>query len=243
MKRNSIRFFKKKNYPFIAAFSDKTFNFSFRNFSKRTIRKNRKAFFDKLNIDCKDLILPQQVHSARVVSMGKKHRGRGAFGYRAAIKRTDGLFTQEKNLPLGVLTADCLAISLFDPATKTACILHAGWKGSNKRIAQKAIARLQRKYKINPKDLIVFFGPAIRSCCYEVGSEFKNYFSQRFLIRNGDKLFFDLIKANASQLLKAGVRKKNIFDCKICTCCDKRFFSYRREGKKTGRMISVIIVT
>ncbi|MFC1594022.1 peptidoglycan editing factor PgeF [Candidatus Omnitrophota bacterium] len=246
MKKNTItthnflnRFKPRNPCLFIAAFSDKRFNCSFRNLSLFTIRKNRKSILGRLKLNVGDLVLPQQVHGKRVVCVDSRHRGKGAVRYACAIPKTDGLITAEKNLPIAVLTADCLPIFIHDPQTKTIAVLHAGWKSTHKKIVSNALKILRTKYKSNPKDLMVVFGPAMRKCCYEVGKEFKQRFP-RAIIKRGNKIFLDLIKANTEQLTSAGIKKRNIIDCKLCTCCDKRFFSYRREGKKTGRMLAVI---
>ncbi len=190
----------------------------------------------------KELILPQQVHGSRIRYVNKKYKGKGSLDYKTAISKTDGLITQEKNLPIGVLTADCLSIFIHDNKTGTIGILHAGWKGTYKEIAKKAVALFIKKFKASAKDLNVFFGPLIRSCCYEVGGEFKKYFPKELLKKKNNKFYFDLVKANKKQLMDSGVKAGNIFDCKICSCCDDNLFSYRREGKKTGRMISLIVL-
>ena len=86
------------------------------------------------------------------------------------------------------------------------------------------------------------FGPAIRKCCYEVEEKFTQLFKSG-IIKKKNKTYLDLIANNKGQLLKSGVRRKNILDSGICTCCeDKDFFSFRREGDRAGRMMSVIML-
>ena len=89
--------------------------------------------------------------------------------------------------------------------------------------------------------LKVVLGPSIRECCYQVGEEFRDYFPSHVRDRDGH-LYADVIAANRDQLLQAGVRQENIIDSGICTCCNKNYFSFRRDGEKAGRMISLMML-
>ena len=112
---------------------------------------------------------------------------------------------------------------------------------SKPRIVAHTVAKMQAKFGSKPADLKVAFGPSIRSCCYQVGTEFKKHFPSETVQKAGG-LFLDIPLANRRQLLAAGVKPGHITDMKLCTFCDKRFFSYRREGEKAGRMISVMMI-
>ena len=230
-----------KKYSSVAAFSDKASDMGFRSIVPRAMRKNRRLFLNSLGIAHKEVALPQQVHGSRAVSVTQRHKGRGARDYATAIKRADALVTQTTNVPLAVLTADCLPVFLCDTKTNAIGIVHAGWRGTRQKILQKTIALLKENYGVRPRDLLVAFGPAIRRCCYEVGPEFSRYFPGRLSMRN-NKIFFDLIKENRRQALSLGVLKAHIIDCGICTSCDNdRFFSFRKEGEGCGRTMSVVM--
>jgi hypothetical protein len=91
-------------------------------------------------------------------------------------------------------------------------------------------------------NLYINLSPSIRSCCYQVGAEFKGYFSDSTLESKGN-YYFDLAGENIRQALNCGVKLENISDANACTCCTKDdFFSYRRQGAKAGRMMSVIML-
>jgi hypothetical protein len=92
-----------------------------------------------------------------------------------------------------------------------------------------------------PKDISVAFGPAIGVCCYEVSKDFQDYFPNEVVSREG-KYYLDLKRVNKEQLREQGIEEKNIHDSDICTCCNHDYFSYRREGKQTGRMISLMLL-
>lgn len=230
--------FRKHNC--IAAFSCGRLDLGFSN--EHNFQGKRKVFLKKLRINFPDLICLQQVHGNRILLAAEKEKGRGALEYNSAIPGYDGLVTRESFLPLAVFTADCLSIFILDTKQRLAGILHAGWRGTKDNILLAALRILKQEFSGRAEDIICGFGPGIRSCCYEVGPEFADYFSHRLIRRRG-KFFLDLVEANFRQLLDAGILKKNITDSSICTSCqNKDFFSYRKEGPAAGRMMSVIMM-
>lgn len=175
---------------------------------------NRRKFLEKLEINYKDLVCLKQVHGDGIVLVRKKDKGK-------MISKKDALITGEKNLPIAVFTADCLPIFLYDIKGKVICLIHAGKRGTEKEITKKTVFEMIREYNTEPGDLWAGFGPAIRSCCYPI----------------------DLIRENFNQLIKLGVKRKNISDSKFCTSCgNDKFFSYRKEGNLCGRMMSVMML-
>ncbi len=226
-----------QNFPqdkVTAIFSDRFYN--------GKLKSNRYSFLKPLGINYLDLVCAKQPHGARIALVKSNQKGKGASNFKSAISGVDGLVTQEKNLPLSVFTADCLSIFLFDSKNEAIGLLHAGWKPTYKKIAENCVFKMNKFFGTKPKDLIVGFGPAIRKCCYEVEGSFVKYFPKD-LFKRQDKFYLDLIGANLKQLINAGVKKKNIFDSKICTSCrNKEFFSYRREKENCGRMVSLIML-
>jgi polyphenol oxidase len=181
----------------------------------------------------------------------------------------DASITKEAGLLLGTQTADCAPILLVDPKKRVVGAIHAGWRGTLVRIAQKTVGRMQFEFGCVPADLLAAIGPSIGPCCYEVGAEFVTKFTAQFAdaneyfdeARTGDEpnplqwlnmkppghqpppknVHLDLWKANRSQLVAAGLSAKNIFTSDLCTACrTDLFFSYRKEGALSGRMLSVI---
>jgi polyphenol oxidase len=157
------------------------------------------------------------------------------------LKDADALMTDRVGVPIAVRTADCLPIFIFDPVHRAIAVVHAGWKGTQKEIFKETYRTMQAKYKTDCEDILVAFGPAIRSCCYEVGREFTQNFPEAVAVRGG-KLYMDLIKANREQLYDLGVERHQLFDCRVCTSCDRNYFSFRRDGEKAGRMVSVMML-
>ena len=182
------------------------------------------------------------MHSNNVRYVNAENRGKGALDYTEAIADTDGFITDVKDLPLAIFTADCLSIFLYDPQKPAIGLIHAGWRGSEANIVTCAVKLMQDKFKTNPSRLAVGFGPGIKDCCYEVSTGFKDKFNSGLVERAG-RLYLDLAAVNKKQLFDLGVRAENIFDAHFCTsCANGEFFSFRKEGKETGRMLSVMML-
>ncbi len=181
----------------------------------------------------------------------------------------DASVTNRASVLLAVQTADCVPILVVDPKKRAVAAIHAGWKGTLARIAEKAVGRMRLEFGSKPADLLAALGPAIGPCCYEVGAEFVTKFTAQFADaaayfdepRTGEEpnplqwlsmappghqppprnVHLDLPKANRAQLLAAGLRPQNISPSGLCTACrTDLFFSHRREGACSGRLLSVI---
>ena len=203
--------------------------------------ENRKKFLSGRGIDYRNLITAKQVHGKNVEYVTQKIKGRGALDYESSVIDTDGFITDQPGVPLAILTADCLSVFIYDPKHPAIAILHAGWRSTEQNISQEGVRAMQNKFGSQPKDLFVGFGPSIRSCCFEVGEDFKSNFAFGLLKRNG-RVFMDTALINQRQLIDGGVREENIFDPKLCTFSDSDFFSFRKEAKAAGRLISVMML-
>lgn len=166
----------------------------------------------------------KQVHSARSLVATRA----GCAG------EADGLITAQPGLAISVRTADCLPILLADPERRVVAAIHAGWRGTATRIVLETIAKMEREYGTDPGDLLAAIGPGIGVCCYQVGEEVRRQFG---LIGAGH---LDLAQENRRQLREAGVAEARIDLLGLCTFCDQRFHSWRRDKEQAGRMISFI---
>lgn len=204
--------------------------------------KNRKNFLDNLDIDYSDLVCAKQIHASNVKCVSGIDLGSGAFEYDNSIDVTDAFITDERNIPLAILTADCLSLFLFDPLIPAIGLVHAGWRSSKENITLKAIKLMQKQFNTKPSSLHVGFGPAIRSCCCEVTGDFRDFFPKDVSEIDG-RFYLDLAKVNKGAALDSGVKETNISDPKICTACkNNEYFSFRKEGKSCGRFMSVIML-
>jgi len=221
----------------VAAFvSDRSIDFSLEKSNPLTVEQ-KDYLNSQVGSSCEKLFQISQEHGDSVVIAGVS----GEL-VEQRIRNADAALTNEISFPVAVRTADCLPVFICDPKNKAIGIVHAGWKGSKKRIVVKAVDAMKEKFGSQSNDLKIAFGPAIRLCCYEVGEEFCSNFPGEIEKRDG-KYFLDLCQVNNNQLIEAGVSQNNISDCKICTCCDPRFHSYRRDGNKAGRILALIVLT
>jgi polyphenol oxidase len=180
----------------------------------------------------------QQIHSNRVVLVDELLSDRSL-----QCKGADGFMTLTKKVRLKVYSADCLSIFFMVPRVKPVIgLIHAGWRGTYKGIASRTVRQLLKKGNVSSKSVYVFIGPALRFCCYQVGSEFVDRFPHStFHKSQTNQYYFDLVGENRRQLLKAGIEPSHIADCGICTGCqEENFYSFRREGEAAGRICSWI---
>ena len=202
---------------------------------------NRKKFLTGLNIDYRKLITAKQVHGNNVEYVTGKNIGNGALDYESSVIDADGLITDQRNVPIAILTADCLSVFIYDPIRPAIAVLHAGWRSTEKNISQAGVNRMREKFGSHPEDLQIGFGPSIRACCFEVKMDFKSTFAFGLLKRDG-RVFMDIALINRRQLVDCGVKEENIFDPEFCTFSDDGFFSFRKEATAAGRLISVMML-
>ncbi len=208
---------------------------------KSFVKKNLNYVQSKICSKKNKIILLYQVHSAKFIHI-KKIPQKKIIG--------DALITKNRNLPIGILTADCAPILLLDRNKKIIAAVHSGWKGAYKNIITKVLKKFI-KLGSNKKDIIAAIGPAISQKSYEVGEEFKDKFISKskknrvFFKYKRKKIYFDLTNFIYNQLISFGISKidvirKDTFDKK------NNFFSARRSIKKNepdyGRNISVIML-
>ena len=184
------------------------------------VDENRRIACGSIGADVEKLALNYQVHSSRVV--------RAAAGVRG--EHADGLWTDEPDLPILAMSADCLPIALvrIKGEAPAVAVLHAGWRGLLEGIAASGVEALGHGA------LAAAVGPAIGPCCYEVGEEVAAPFRERFgddVVRDGR---LDLWTSAERALRAAGVEQVERFD--RCTACEpETFFSHRRDAGHTGR--------
>ncbi len=186
-------------------------------------------FLEALGVPARKLILLKQEHADEVLAV-EAARPPGDAGKPAA----DAVVLSSPGWYSAIRTADCLSVLAVEPRRRVVGLVHAGWRGTCKRVTAKALAHLLRLSGAAPEDLWVGFGPCIRNCCYEVGAEVRAAYRERG--HETREIFqgrcLDLIRANRLQLEQLGVSR--IVDSGLCTsCCNDRFYSYRRE--KTER--------
>jgi YfiH family protein len=187
--------------------------------------------------------LVSQVHGTDVVRAG---RGRKPCHHRRTCPPADALVTTDPGVTVAVLTADCLPVILAAPGGRAAAVAHAGWRGALAGVVPRAVASLAAAGGAEPGDLAAGLGPAIGSCCFQVGEEVYEAFRKerglpfaRRVFQREDPWLLDLRQVCRIDLIEAGLREKNIDGVPLCTSCRRDlFFSHRRDGEPTGRMLA-----
>ena len=206
---------------------------------KKNINKNLIFVSNRMGVLKNKLILMHQTHSNKVVEIRKNN-------YKKKIK-ADAMITKMKGVALGVLTADCVPVILYDIKNQIIGCVHAGWKGAYFDIIKNTINKIR---KINSNNQIyACIGPCIGQKSYEVDLVFFKKFINKskknrkyFLYKNKKKKFFNLRKFVTDKLRKYRVKVDHV---NRDTFAQKNyFFSYRRSTKLNekdyGRCISVI---
>jgi YfiH family protein len=188
-------------------------------------------------------IVANQTHSDNIAIIKEKNKTWLSNREEHAIENCDALITNQKNIMLTILTADCVPILLFDPKQKVVAAIHAGWKGTEQQIALKTVEKMQEQFNSNPKDIIAGIAPSIGRCCYEVDWNVAKHFEaiESAYDKRGEKYMLDLPHINKLQLLDANLLLENIELSNICTACEvDDYFSYRKEQGCSGRFMSMI---
>ena len=194
------------------------------------------------------VIQGNQVHDCRIALIDRPDLTRGDLeGY-------DAFITALQSVAIGVRTADCVPVLLYDPVRQIVSAVHAGWKGTVLHIVQKAIAEMAGRFGCKAADLRAVIGPSIGPDSFQVGEEVVDHFEEAGFPMDEIWTFcgegdgspmsgghhIDLWKANRWLLEEACVPAANIHIVGIDTYTDDSFFSARREGAKCGRIINSI---
>jgi len=154
--------------------------------SAEKVAENRRRWLACLQAKGMKLVLQRQVHSDLIRTLDDVGTGLqacttpGKKSRPASLPTGDALITSRPGLLLGVLVADCLPILLVDARRRVVAALHCGWRGTARRLAEKAVGRMRLLFGSQPNDLWVAIGPGIQSCCYAVGAEVIEEFSCQF---------------------------------------------------------------
>lgn len=191
-----------------------------------------------------DAHFASQVHGARVVRVRA-----GDPCETTAREEADALCTGDRDVGVGVVVADCVPVLIADERTGACAALHAGWRGTVHGVLVNAVRALVDDLGSRPSDLKVALGPAIGPCCFEVGPEVVAAFAEAMgsapgvvIERRGSKPHVDLWLALRLQAERAGVPARAVEARPECTKCDpeRRFASYRRDGRIAGRQVGIV---
>ncbi len=206
------------------------------------VSENKVKLAETLRVEAANLIFPKQTHTNSVVELSGIPE--------ESIDDTDALVTNRPGLCICVQTADCVPILLFDPIEKVISAVHAGWRGTVGKIVEVAVSKMVSNSNCKSENIIAAIGPSISPEIYEVGDEvvqavLKSIPNAELTLwqNKTGKFHFDLWEANRQLLLVCGLNSNNIETLAECSFQNKKkYYSARREGIETGRIVSGIML-
>ncbi|MFH2036103.1 MAG: peptidoglycan editing factor PgeF [Candidatus Zixiibacteriota bacterium] len=213
--------------------------------------RNRDIIAGAFGFSSENFTTVRQIHGkkVRVITLDSIHKEKSEK--KPPDLAADALITNLPNFCITVAVADCVPIILYDPAKKVIGVVHSGWQGTVKKIAESAIKTMIERFNCESSNIVAGIGPSIGPCCYEVGDKVIKKVRKAFdchndlLINeeNSELIHLDLWKANHEILLSSGLKNENIEVSSQCTKCNPdRFFSYRVQGERYGRMAASIML-
>jgi YfiH family protein len=203
-----------------------------------SVMQNREKLTKRLGLASNHVIYMNQIHGSDVKIIDHIPED---------VPTCDAMITNQHQVALAVLTADCVPLLFIDNQQYAIGAAHAGWRGTVAGIATKTIEAMQLNYGSKPQNIKVYIGPGIRECCYDVGSEVITEIKskipncQNVIYTNNDKCMVNLQQANINLLIEAGVLAENISTATDCVCCmNDQYFSYRADNGQTGRLASLV---
>ena len=213
-----------------------------------SVALNRRALCLLLQIDESHLVYPHQTHGTGLLIINNEFFLLPEDARRERLEAIDGVMTSVPGVCVGVSTADCIPLLLYDEVHHAVAAVHAGWRGTLARIAVKAVEAMRQTYGTCPAQLHAVIGPGISLKNFEVGDELFSAFAEagfdmEDIARREYKWHIDLWECNRRQLLEQGVEAANIHVAGICTYdSNADFFSARRQGVQSGRILSAIML-
>lgn len=214
----------------------------------KKVHENYRIIAEKLNMPYEKMVLSDQTHTTNVRKVTLEDTGKGLIKPKD-YKDIDGLMTNEKNLPLVTFYADCVPLFFLDKVNKVIALSHSGWRGTVGKMGMKTVEAMKNEYGCRPEDIIACIGPSICQECYEVSEdvieEFDKSFNNKdiYYKKENGKYQLDLWKANEIVFLEAGIKKENIENRRICTCCNSdSLFSHRKTNGKRGNLAAFMML-
>jgi YfiH family protein len=193
--------------------------------------EGRKDLAYQTGFNSDSLIIPKQTHSTNILFSMEAGR----------ILDTDGIFSSDPNLVCSIQVADCMPVYFVHQLDPVFGLVHAGWRGLVNGILLQSAKQIEEK-GISLSNFDILIGPSIQKCCFEVSDDVINQFDSNFIEKKwAGKYRIDLQKLALHQLVKNGFKRERITTLTECTYCDtEKYHSYRRNGKKAGRMIGLL---
>lgn len=224
--------------------------------SEECVAHNRELLAQALQVRSEDLFVPHQTHGIRVVPIEQDWIGMPEQDVRKRLEEVDAITTDVPGLCICVSTADCIPILLYDKKHSAVAAIHAGWRGTVQNIIGRTISFMKQVYGTCPEHIRACIGPGISLDAFEVGNEvYQKFQDSGFNMAvlaaqypdstalDKTKWHLDLWEANRLLLIASGIPETQIQVAGICTYQEhERFFSARRLGIRSGRILNGIML-
>ena len=223
----------------------------------RTIGRNASLLLDTLPVKASQLVYPHQTHTDRIAVIDAPLLSMPEAERKARLEGVDAIISNQCGVAMGISTADCIPVLVYDAEHHAAAAIHAGWRGTVLRIVETALSQMSDTFGTKPSQCVAAIGPGISQDSFEVGQEVVDAFSDagfqmdKYVIMKR-KPHIDLKEINRQQLLRCGLDDTNITVSDIDTYADEHYFSARREQKpaaedgtvvKCGRILSGFVLS
>lgn len=205
----------------------------------KTVLKNREKIAESFEVPVSNLIILNQTHGDVVHVIDSKNKKNYQFKdvKQALTNKGDAIITKEKNLLIGVNTADCAPVLLCDRTSQYIAVIHAGWRGSNGKIIENTLAKMK---DLGCQDIVAAIGPCLQKRCFEIQDDMGMKIDRKYVSYSGEKTLFDMQSQVLEKLMKNGA--KTVSKMNVDTLTNENYFSYRRTGEKTGVQFSGIVI-
>lgn len=215
------------------------------------VERNQQLLRDMLPYPPQELVIPYQTHGTSCLTIDETYLNASAEQKQKMLQGVDALTTNHADICLCISTADCIPVLIYDQTHHAAAAIHAGWRGTVQRIVSQTLQQMQQRYGTEGKGCIACIGPGILLQAFETGDEVYEAFAAAgfpmsqlsYRHPSTQKYHLDLPAANLLQLQEFGIPIAQIEQSGICTYTQHdRFFSARRLGIKSGRILSGIML-
>lgn len=261
---NILHFEKLNNYSSLIQFSTtisggvstgkySSFNLSTYSGDKpELVAENRTKLANILHIKNENIYIPYQTHEDKILVIDESVVTELQYNKDDLLHGIDAVITNLPGICIGVTTADCVPILIYDPILKVLAAVHAGWRGTVKKLVKKTINHMIEKFNCNAENMIACTGPSISAHFFEVGNDVADIFRDTgfdlmeigYKNQMTEKIHLDLRSANKLLMNEGGIHDRNIDIAAICTYNNSQLlFSARRQGIRSGRMMTGGFIT
>lgn len=201
------------------------------------LKDNIETVLHALDIQPGSIYTGRQCHGSNVEYATGKNGEDYIIG--RIFDEADGVYTDQPGTAMWVKFADCTPVVLYDPKNHALAILHSGWRGTVKRISEKALRKMAGRFGTKAEDVIAYVGPSIGQDDYEVGPEVYEAFEEfdsrdDFFYQKGEKYHLHMVEANVSILRDNGLLSYNVEVAEEVTLGNPNLHSSREEGEGYG---------